>query len=136
MARVILVWTLAPCLALSGCGGPSNPEGQSLTDWQRDLDGASPEGRRRAVEALQRVGLRAIPMFVVALGSADPAVRESAARALGRIGPMAVETVPALTHVVAHDPDRDVRVAAAETLGRMGDIARDAGPALTNTLAD
>jgi HEAT repeat protein len=97
MARVILVWALAPCLALSGCGGPSNPEGQSLTDWQRDLDGASPEGRRRAVEALQRVGLRAIPMFVGpdakaavpalrdALGDSRPLVRMLADEALRRI---------------------------------------------------
>ena len=59
------------------------------------------------MDALQRAGFRAVPALALALRNADPAVRAKASGALGQMGPMAVEAVPALADVAAHDPDRD-----------------------------
>src|ERR1035441_4212359 len=50
------------------------------------------------------------------LSDADREVRQAAAEALGAMGPLATEAVPALV-VAVSDADRDVREAAAEAPG-------------------
>jgi HEAT repeat protein len=66
---------------------------------------------------------------------ADEAVAEEAAEALGRIGPEAAASVPALT--AALDDERgDVRRVAARALGRIGLPAHASAPALVRALDD
>jgi hypothetical protein len=55
---------------------------------------------------------------------ADEAVfRAVAARALGEMGPDAVEAIPALRHALRRDPEVSVRCRAATALGRIGPAA-------------
>lgn len=137
-------WTLArmrPGLLLAlavlqACGGEPGHRGRTFAEWQRDLESDSPAIRLKAVEALEQAGAPGVPRLVVALGSADSAVRWRAARALGRLGPLACEAVPAIGAVVARDPDRQARVIAAESLGWIGDCARLAVPALVTRARD
>ncbi len=71
-----------------------------------------------AADALALIGGEAAPALVRALESKDGALREAAARALGRIGPAARCAVPALTAVL-RDPRDRVRQAAALALAQV-----------------
>ena len=66
----------------------------------------------------------------------DDSVRWYAAEALGRIGPDAKESVPALIDALKKDKDDYVRGAADEVLGRIGPDAKKAVPALIGALKD
>jgi HEAT repeat protein len=121
---------------LQACSGESAHRGRTFAEWQRDLESDSPAIRLTAVEALEQAGALGVPGLVVALGSTDSAVRWRGARALGRLGPLACEAVPAIGAVVARDSDREARMSAAESLGWIGDCARLAVPALVTQARD
>jgi HEAT repeat protein len=62
-------------------------------------------------------------------------VRQTAAVALGQIGPEAAPAVPALVKTLAHSDDV-LRRQAAAALGRIGPAAREALPALRKARQD
>jgi CubicO group peptidase (beta-lactamase class C family) len=84
------------------------------------------------VAALAQTGPTEIGRQVAALRDPDTGVREKAAEALGKLGPVAASAVPALVRLFA-DPDPYVQGKASEALGRIG---RAAVPALTQALQD
>jgi HEAT repeat protein len=79
-------------------------------------------------EALAEVGggvLAAVPDLVELLAADDPAVRASAASALGAIGPSARGAIPALLQAENEDKDREVQRAAHAALDRVGRYATE-----------
>jgi HEAT repeat protein len=91
--------------------------------------------RSTAVDALGNLGPKAelIPALTRLLADQNGKVRESAARALGTIGPATV--VSSLMELLA-DKNDHVRLAAASALGQIGPEAKIAIPALTQLLDD
>lgn len=88
-----------------------------------------------AADALGRIGPAAIPQLVIALRDQDPQVRKEAARALARMG---AEAAPALQDLIValKDADESVRRSAAQAIGQIGPAAKDAIPALVEALRD
>ena len=79
---------------------------------------------------------KSVSQWAGELDSQDLAVRWYATYALGRIGPGAVEALPALQRVLSNlDEHEYVRGGAAWALGRMGPKAAPAVPLLVRTLA-
>jgi HEAT repeat protein len=109
--------------------------GRSRGEWERDTRDPGPRVRAEAVSALAFFGAPSVPVLTDGLGDPDAQVRLGAARALGQIGPAAVEAVPALARKL-RDPDSRVRFDAAVALGRIGPAARDAIGALGRALND
>jgi HEAT repeat protein len=71
---------------------------------------------------LAQLGIEALPTLTGALRSQSVEVRETAAEALGRFGPLAV-----VCYLEAwRDPNRDVRKFAAQKLKEMGKVATPA----------
>jgi HEAT repeat protein len=79
------------------------------------------------VTVLARMGAPAVPALIDAMGSDGTALRQSAAAAVGEIGPPAAAATAALIKAL-HDADPGVRVAAARALGAVG--TNDAATAL------
>ena len=88
-----------------------------------------------AADALGRIGPSAVPALVQGLKSSDPEVRLTAAEVLARMGSAAKEAVPDLV-LLLDDPDERIRKTAARTLGRIGPEAAPAVPALMRSLLD
>jgi hypothetical protein len=82
-----------------------------------------------------RADLQRVQTLIAALGDAAEVVRESAALALGRIGPTSAEAVPALIPALG-DAKKAVSRSAALALGRIGPAAAEAVPALITVLSD
>ena len=84
----------------------------------------------------------AVPVLIEALKDESPIIRENAADALGEMGPVAVDAVLALAHVLAGNPDlakakdpyNDVRVSTAFALERIGPAAKEAIPYLEKAI--
>ena len=76
------------------------------------------QARRMVIEALSWMGPDAVPALIFAMKDASPAVRRSAARALGNLGSEAKPARSAL-EAAASDPQADVRAAAAKALQRI-----------------
>jgi HEAT repeat protein len=74
--------------------------------------------RNSAVEALERLGSRAVPTLAGHVGDSDHDVRKFVIDILGSIGDAAA--VPLLIQAL-DDPDPNVSAAAAENLGKIGD---------------
>ena len=94
----------------------------------RALRNHSPADRLRAAKDLGRLGWlarEALPALIGALHDADAKVRESAAQAIGLMGP---EALPALVGMLTHE-DKYVRRHAVWAMGKLGRLAR---PALAN----
>jgi len=91
--------------------------------------------REAALSALRKMGLEAVPALIAALKDSDRKVRESAAKALGDIGPAAKEAVPALIAALK-DGDRFVQSLAAKVLGEIGPAAKEAVLALIDAQKD
>jgi HEAT repeat protein len=95
-----------------------------------------PEVRARAADGLGSLkATNAIPLLTTALGDAAPAVRASAAGALGRLAPDSASAVPALGEALK-DPAAEVRVNAAFALWKLAPASRVAVPALEKALGD
>jgi HEAT repeat protein len=97
--------------------------------------------QKSAIDGLGRLGpvaLPAVPALIECLHSKAPLdARESAAEALGRIGPKAAKTaVPALIKAAQDDKWPKVRRASLSALGEMGPSARAAVPVLRAALED
>ena len=63
--------------------------------------------------------LKAIPLLMRALDSDNQTVRLEATIALGDLGPLAQDAVPAIELISDDDPIRTIRQAAKESLGRI-----------------
>lgn len=74
--------------------------------------------RNSAVEALERLGVQAVPTLSRHVGDSDHDVRKFVIDILGSIGNVAA--VPLLIEAL-DDPDPNVSAAAAENLGKIGD---------------
>jgi hypothetical protein len=95
------------------------------------------QARRAVIEVLENLGRAATPVadsLVAALADSDPFVRWAAARALGKIAPVAAAAAaPALARLL-HDRDLDLRLAAATALERYGPPAKTAMGALIESV--
>src|SRR5262245_26579938 len=78
---------------------------------------------------------REVPDWVAQLDSKDPALRRSAAFALGKVGLEGATAVPKLTALL-DDPDPAVAETAASALGELGSWSKPALPRLLSLLAD
>lgn len=86
-----------------------------------------------AADALGRIGPAAVPALAQALHSDDPEVRLKAVEVLARMGSDARDAVPDLVTLLDDQDDR-IRKAATRTLGRIGPDAAPAVPALMRSL--
>jgi HEAT repeat protein len=92
--------------------------------------------RLAAADALSLIGPTPTDLPALLVVLKDPAGREPAARAIGRLGPAAREAVPRLAELLG-DNDTRVRVAAADALGQIGSPgALPAIPKLREALKD
>jgi HEAT repeat protein len=101
----------------------------------RALRSESPTDRVRAAKDLGRLGWlarEALPALVATLHDDDGKVRESAAHAVGLMGP---EALPTLVEMLGHD-DKYVRRHAVWALGKLGPLARSALGDLCGSLKD
>ena len=87
-----------------------------------------------ARDALVRIGPKAVPALVEALGHESREARGLVAEALGALGADAAPAVPALAKLLADD-SRTVRMRAADALERIGPKAEAAVPALVAVAA-
>lgn len=74
--------------------------------------------REKAVEALAKIGVGAVPSLVDSLASRSSSVRLGAAMTLGKIGPPAKSAVVKLT-IYTKDPSPEVRKAVWDALARI-----------------
>ncbi len=89
-----------------------------------------------AINALVKIGSGAVPALLNELKNSESnVVRVHVARALGKIGPVTNDVVPALIAAL-EDPDNYLRKTAAEALGEIGPAAKDAVPSLIAALKD
>lgn len=109
-----------------------------VSDLARRLLDPEVRGRLAAIDALEMLGetgRQAAPALIGRLTDPDRFVRWSAARTLGRMGPVDPETaVPALARLLG-DPDPDLRITAANALERYGPEAKAAIQALAEATA-
>jgi HEAT repeat protein len=101
----------------------------------RALRSQSPFDRARAAKDLGRLGWlarEALPALGTALHDEDAKVRESAAHAIGLMGP---EALPSLVGMLLHE-DKYVRRHAVWALGKLGPLARPALGDLCQSLKD
>src|SRR5436190_3751289 len=101
----------------------------------RALRSQSQTDRLRAAKDLGRLGWlarEALPALVAALHDEDGKVRESAAHAIGLMGP---EALAALVGMLDHE-DRCVRRHAVWAMGKLGPLARPALADLCHSLRD
>jgi len=100
------------------------------------LLGASDEAAREAAfRAAEEWGEPAVRLLCGALGSAEPAIRSRAARALGRIGNGGAAVVQGLTAAL-RDQQASVRFAAVSALGELTPPAAAAVPEIVAILGD
>ena len=90
---------------------------------------------RTAAEAFANAAPEAVPALVAVLSHKLPAVRATAADALGHIGPDASDATPNLIRLLK-DTDRDVRYHAVRALHEFGSNAKPAIPALAEVMLD
>jgi HEAT repeat protein len=99
------------------------------------LQSADPTDRLKAAKDLGRLGWLArdaMPALVGALTDTEQKVRETAAQAIGGMGP---DAVPALCDILRHD-DKYVRRHAVWALAKLGPLARPATADLCAALND
>jgi HEAT repeat protein len=90
------------------------------------------DARWKAVEVLQRMGVRALPALpelIDALGDKNGSVRYFAAKAIMQFGPAGKAAVPALIQHI-NDPHDSAREFSIQALGEIGAAAEPALPAL------
>lgn len=74
------------------------------------------------------------PVFLASMNDPCSGVRQWSASALGRIRPVSVEAIKALSRTLEHDPDQLVRNASVRSLGEFGAPARSTLPLLRRLL--
>jgi HEAT repeat protein len=93
------------------------------------------ETRDAALEALGKMGARAVPALEKAIASADDGVRKNALACLCKMGKEGRAAAPTCIAALK-DPSAEVRRNAAYALGRMAADSREAIAALTAALKD
>jgi hypothetical protein len=150
-------WLALLSLLATGCGGtlkepvapPPGVDVEAIREHQakekRPTVAAEPEaqqgwpGTRQwserviAIDALRRIGPSALPALVELLHGPDARLRESAARAIALMGPVAKAAVPDLEAALS-DLDPAVRKNVIRALGQMGPAAEAAIPALVQEI--
>lgn len=121
----------ASAVEVLGFLGEERP--QLLAEVARLLVDPKDDVRQAAATALAGYGTAAVPHLIVALGEGSTAWM--AARALGRIGPEAIDAVPALARALESN-SRRTREAAATALGGIGPAAASSAEALARLLYD
>jgi len=109
-------------------------DGKTVSEWTLALKGRDEDVREAATQALVKIGSPAVPALIEALEQKVYA-HWRVAHALGRIGPGARKSVPALI-VALRGKDRGGRWAAAWALGRIRGDAKATVPALSEALKD
>lgn len=89
---------------------------QSANSYIEQLKTTDEQQHSQTIESLVSLGKSAVPALIDALQNQDPAVRNGAAIALGKIGKDANEAVPALKKAL-DDKDFQVRSSAMQALG-------------------
>ncbi len=89
--------------------------GRSANYWATKLESSDPKEQMRAPLALEEGKGAAVPVLIQLLGSPRETVRATAAGILTRIGPPAVDAVPAL-QARLDDDDANVRAVSAKAL--------------------
>jgi HEAT repeat protein len=102
--------------------------GELLTD-------KDPSVQHAAADALTRIGPKAVPPLVAALGNENPAVKRLAMVTLAQIGPGAKDAVEPLI-AAFKGKDTDTRIHAADALGKIGPGAKAALPDLIAAAKD
>lgn len=88
---------------------------QSVNSYIQQLKTTNPQERSGAIESLVSLGKPAVPALIDALQNQDPAVRNGAAIALGKIGKDASAAIPALKKALG-DNDFQVRSSVMQAL--------------------
>jgi HEAT repeat protein len=122
-------------VAVSRLAAFAPPVPEAVPFFQKALEDASPDNRRRVAWSLGQYGKAGVPALVKALKGPDAELRAEAASALAAIGPEAREAVAPLLAAL-DDRDSDLRREAAAALGRIGPQARAAVGPLTRLLKD
>lgn len=106
---------------------------EALPALVRALDDDDAKVRETAAHAIGGMGPEALPTLVLMLGHEDKYVRRNAVWALGKLGPLAR---PALADLCQSLKDQDPRTAsgAAQALGNMGADGADGVPALAEAM--
>ena len=110
MKKVLLFAGLT--MLLAGCG-------RSTSDWIAQLQAKDSSDRLHAVRALKDSRSdkeEVVAALMTALKDGDAFVRRDAARALGKLGPDAVEASSSLRSLAVKDRNVQVRKAAKEAL--------------------
>src|SRR5262249_23322989 len=110
-------------------------EGKPLSAWIKALNGANTESRRKATEAIGKIGPKAAPAgpaLLRAIKDQDVVVRELANASLIQIGEAAV---PGLLEALK-DNDQVIRINAAAALAHIDADAEGAVPILAEAMKD
>ena len=89
----------------------------------------------RTLNRVPGASLAAVHEFASLLADEDPAVRQSSAYALGRLGPLAGSALGKLSKAL-DDSDEEVRLWVIQTIGQIGEAAHEQIPALAGLLKD
>ncbi|KST63824.1 HEAT repeat domain-containing protein [Mastigocoleus testarum] len=111
--QVMILCVISPLVVTSITIAQQNK--QSAGSYIQQLKTADEEQRSGLIESLAGLGSSAVPDLMNALQDKDPAIRKSAAIALGKIGKDANAAVPALKKVL-DDKDFQVRSSAMQAL--------------------
>jgi hypothetical protein len=105
---------------LEQMGEDADPALKELVEGLGDFNNQT---ARSCMKALQKIGVRAVPLLIEALKSDDRRRKNRAAKTLGRIGPAARMAMPELQQLVEAGTPA-VRMAARSALRRISQRAR------------
>jgi HEAT repeat protein len=100
-----------------------------------DLQYLGPRVRDAASDALAQIGQPTVLALLKALGHKDEAIRDGAARTLGKLGPLAQESFPALKAAISESQDW-VRSSVIRAIGRVGQHPKVVVPLLSQVFRD
>jgi HEAT repeat protein len=127
----------AAALALGHIGKPARPAVPALRELMLDAEPGNARAAMSAADALLAIGLDrkedAGLIIEIIRGGQNARLRGPALRALGRLGPDAVDSVPALLKVFH---ERQEEIDSADVTEAFGRIGKGALPALTRALHD
>lgn len=129
--------------AVSALGKVASISAETIGALKAAAKDADEQVRKAAQQACASIGERLernahiddVPLFVNSLKHTEPFVRQAAARALGRLGPLAAKAVPALA-AASRDPEAQVRLAVVYALGKAGSMTPPALAALKAAAKD
>ena len=93
---------------------------QEIDRWIKELKNEDWKVRYDAVEVLVGMGVITVPTLIESLNDESSSVRNSAAKALGKLGVKNEEVIAALFNRLKNDESSSVRGYAAKVLGKLG----------------